>query len=262
MLRVQTGRRHLPPGSGRQQRAHAASGAALTSTTSTGRARISSSSASVSMLPSGLLGEVRNTILGLCSATARLMPAWGTRRGGAGQTGGRGLRCAVAGPRRSGRHAHLALQLNCACPPPCGAGGAPRGGGHAHTGCRAPPPAPPTLNINLEAVQARHRHHARVVHRSVKHIPAQERASSRGKVKRAPVDWRRREQRGKHRCWPAASCPRAGTGLLATRAGGAGCPAAAWPRLASSCQHKGEKKLGSTGPPKPPTSWTPSPPTW
>jgi len=39
----------------------------------------------LSMLPSGLLGEVRNTILGLCSATARLMPATASERGGKGQ---------------------------------------------------------------------------------------------------------------------------------------------------------------------------------
>lgn len=56
--------------------------------TRTGSFRISSSSSVLSMLPSGLLGEVRNTILGRCSATARLMPVGG--QGGAAAQGMRG----------------------------------------------------------------------------------------------------------------------------------------------------------------------------
>ena len=48
---------------------------ASSSTTSTGRRSTSSSSCVPRMLPSGLLGEVRNSSLGLCATTACLMPA-------------------------------------------------------------------------------------------------------------------------------------------------------------------------------------------
>ena len=48
---------------------------ASSSTTRTGSANTSSNCSVLKMLPSGLLGEVRKIILGLCSATAALMPA-------------------------------------------------------------------------------------------------------------------------------------------------------------------------------------------
>mmetsp|Transcript_5450 Transcript_5450/g.14728 ORF Transcript_5450/g.14728 Transcript_5450/m.14728 type:complete len:227 (-) Transcript_5450:159-839(-) len=48
---------------------------ASSKTTSTGSARMARTSSSLNTEPSGLLGDVRNTALGLCSATARLMPS-------------------------------------------------------------------------------------------------------------------------------------------------------------------------------------------
>ena len=60
------------------------------------------------MLPSGLLGEVRNTILGLCSATARLMPAGAPSRGGQAQ------RCAVT---QAAGCSPVSLALGCSPAP-------------------------------------------------------------------------------------------------------------------------------------------------
>lgn len=56
---------------------------ASSSTTSTGSCRMAMSSCSCMRLPSGLFGEVRNTIFGLCCLTAAVIPAsevWAVRK--------------------------------------------------------------------------------------------------------------------------------------------------------------------------------------
>ena len=102
---------------------------ALPQRTSTGSARISRRSSVLSMLPSGLLGLVRNTILGLCSATARFTPAAGRQAAA----------CASAGP------ACGAACGGAACPAPP----APQPRCACLPACPAPPPRPAAPSTSI-----------------------------------------------------------------------------------------------------------------